>query len=165
MIASGLPRIVCGDCLICESAIQLRMISAMAGSGPIQPSARPRMTVIMDASAKPWLCCLRGCSGGGGGCHTGVIGGRSSGATQPTGSGATRGSHCVSCSERVSTFGSRIIGFQLGSTGGASSSISIVPSSEQNVIQASVYWRLHCGQYFICEELQTHQTSSRRLKK
>src|SRR5690349_92847 len=149
MIASGLPPIVCGDCLICESAIKPRTIAAMAGSGPIQPSARPRMPVIIEATAKPWLCGLRGCSGGGGGCHTGVIGGRSSGATQPPGNGGSRGSHCVSCSERGSTFGSRIIGFQLGSTGGDSSSISIVPSSEQNVSQDSVYCGLHCGQYFI----------------
>src|SRR5690348_7816420 len=150
MIASGLPPVVSGERLICERAIEPRMIAAIPGSGPKQPRTKPIMPVIIDPTARPWLCCLRGSGGGGGGCHTGVIGGRSSGATQPPSNGDSRGSHCVSCSERGSTFGSRIIGFQLGSTGGDSSSMSIVPSSEQNVSQGSVYCRLHCGQYFIC---------------
>src|ERR1043166_2834050 len=136
------------------------MTAAKPGIGPKQLSARPIRPVIIEAIASPWLGALTGRSGGGGachtgctgcgcGCHTGCIGGRSSGATQPPGIGGSRGSHCGFCSERVSTFGSRMAGFQFGSTGGERCSISIVPSSEQNVSQGSVYCRLHCGQYFI----------------
>src|SRR6185369_14281075 len=152
-IASGLPPVASGDFLICMSANEPSTIAAMAGSGPKQLSTRPSRPVTNDATANPWLGCLTGRGGGGGGCHTGVIGGRSSGATQPPAISGCRGNHCVSCSYAGLTCGSRITGFQFGSTGGDSSSMSIVPSSEQKVSQGSVYSLLHCGQYFICGDL------------
>lgn len=168
MIASGLPLVVSGDLLICCSAIQPRTTPIMPGIGPKQPSNKPKIPVTIDATASAWLDCVTGRGGGGGGCHVdgigggfGVphgcdIGGRSSGATH---AGGSRGSHCVSISAGgVCTSGSRIIGSQLGSTGGVSSSISIVPSSEQNVIHGSSYCRLHCGQNFIWASNQFQAT-------
>jgi hypothetical protein len=127
--------------------------------------------VTIDAIAIDWLCCPTGRGGGGGGCHApvshapgshapgpGLIGGRASGGTHAGGMEGSRGSHCVSISDGVSTCGPRMTGFQFGSTGGDSSSISMVPSSEQKVSQGSVYCRLHCGQYFIYASNQFQTT-------
>ena len=171
MIASGFPPTVWGDFLICWSAIKPSMRAMMPGMGPKQPNIKPKMPVTIETMPSVWFSCAPGRGGGGGGCQTGacgrsgapqggVIGGRSSGATHAGGTqlrfrhrqlrGGSRGSHCVSSSDGDSTRGSRIFGSQFGSTGGDSSSISIVPSSEQKVSQTSVYCRLHCGQYFIC---------------
>src|SRR5688572_6137716 len=150
MIAIGFPLVVWGFFLICDSAIQPSITPTIAGTGPKQPIIRPERPAIIDAIANVWLC-WRG-RGGGGGCQPGDIGdigGRSSGATHAGGIGGSRGSHCVSCSEAVVTFGSRILGSQFGSTGGDNSSIRSEPSSEQKVSQTSLYCRLHCGQYFI----------------
>src|ERR687892_169975 len=84
---------------------------------------------------------------GGGGCHAGAGGGvRSSGAIQAPADGGWR---CVVRSDGSSRLGLRILGSQFGSRAGDNSSISKLPSSVQNVSQASVNCLLHWGQYFI----------------
>src|SRR6185503_10791300 len=155
-VAYGFPPNFSGDFLICERATRPSTNATTPGIGKKQPNMKiPRMPVIIDASANPWLFCwvLKGTyagAGGGGGDHgPGLIGGRSSGAIQPPGSGVSRGSHCVSCSSCVLTFGSRIRGSQFGSAGGVNSWISGVPSSEQKLSHASSKRLLQRGQYFI----------------
>src|ERR1043165_2571933 len=105
-VAYGFPLNRSGDFLICESATKPMIMPAIPGSGPKQPIRNPAMLVIIDASANPWLLWpligTYGMAGGGGGVHgPGLIGGRSSGAIQPPGSGVSRGSHFVSCSSGV----------------------------------------------------------------
>src|SRR6185369_6910010 len=168
-VANGFPPTLSGVFFICDSAIAPMITAAIPGTGPKhqKPNTSPAMAVIIEASASPWLFPVLGgrYGGGAGGCHTGgFIDGRSSGGIHAPGIGGCRGSHCVSCSEGVSTLvsrrGSRILGSQFGSIGGVNSWISGVPSSEQKLSHGSSNCLLHCGQYFI-----RSQTSSRRLKK
>src|ERR1043165_392158 len=164
VIAIPFPVYFSGDFLICESATKPSTRAMIPGTGPKHHDSRiPARPTIIDAIASPWLGPgVRGYTiGGGGGLHApGLIGGRSSGAIHPPATGGSRGSHIVSCSSGVCTFGARICGSQFGSCAGVSSCMSGVPSSEQKLSHSSLNCLLHCGQYFIPD-----QTSSKRLKK
>src|ERR1044072_3972244 len=106
-VAYGFPPNFSGDFLICERATRPSTKATTPGIGKKQPNMKsPRMPVIIDASAKPWLFCVlmgtyTGAGGGGGDHGPGFIGGRSSGAIQPPGSGGSFGSPCVSSSSCV----------------------------------------------------------------
>src|SRR6185369_3059014 len=98
-VAYGFPPNFSGDFLICERATKPSTRATIPGIGPKQPAIRnPAMPVIIEAIARPSLRFAPGMyglrigAGGGGGCHgPGLIGGRSSGAIQPPGSGDSRG--------------------------------------------------------------------------
>ena len=154
----GLPR-------NCDRATKPKITARIPGIGieqakPKTMAITPVINEAIDIGCGVALTFVRngaGCATGG--CHGPVIGARSSGATQPPGSGRSRGSHCVACSDGSSTRVGRIRGSQFGSAGGERSSRKSEPSVVQKVSQASVYCLLHWGQYFILIALDEFETT------
>lgn len=154
----GLPR-------NCESATKPKITAKMPGIGieqikPKTMAITPVINEAIDIGCGGGVTVVRSGAGAAmGGCHGPVIGARSSGATQPPGSGRSRGSHCVACSDGSSTRVGRMRGSQFGSAGGDSSSRRSEPSFVQKVSQVSVYFVLHWGQYFIRVDLDEFETT------
>src|SRR5689334_7186209 len=119
------------------------------GTQHAQPVNTPRTPRTNEPIAVPGgdeLSC--GCDGGGGGCHGRSIGPRTTGADspgviQPPPAGGSRGSHCVADSDGSLDASSYVVGrmrgSQFGSAAGVRSSRRMLPSSVQNVSQASEY--------------------------
>lgn len=150
----------------CDNPIKPKIIAKIAGIGieQIKPKTRaitPQINDAIDIGFGGAFGFTRiGAAGrSAGGCHGPGIGARSSGATQPPGSGRLCGSHCVCCSDGSSVRTGRIRGSQFGSAGGDRSSLKSEPSFVQKVSQASVYCLLHWGQYFIRIVLDDFETT------
>lgn len=154
----GLPR-------NCDSATKPKITAKIPGIGIVQIKPKtmamtPEINEAIDIGCGGALTFVRSGAGDAAACHgRPVIGARSSGAIQPPGSGRSRGSHCVACSEGSSTRVGRMRGSQFGSPGGDRSSRKSDPSFVQKVSQASEYCLLHWGQCFIEELLDEFETT------